>query len=106
MIMSNIKARLRKAFEAARTNTDFEEFYNSLSESEKCNHDFQYDYTESYWCWCGRNNKEFYRARNYTCAKCGEDLLKEDHETCYSQDTHQLPHWAKMITKKIAGYED
>ena len=61
-----------------------------------------------------RNNDSYYRAESrysykytsidyYYCEKCLEEKEVRKEESV--QQGHEVPDWAKTITKKVAGYE-
>lgn len=70
-----------------------------------CKHKFVFSRFDSYWKFDGRNSRAYYHADYYFCEKCLEEKVIEKHHFCSDGDTWKLPEWAKLITKKIMGYE-
>ncbi len=70
-----------------------------------CKHKWVYSRSDSYWRFNGRNSREYYHADYYFCEKCLEEKVIEKRHSCYDSETWKLPDWAKLITKKVAGYE-
>jgi len=73
--------------------------------AENCEHKYIHKSTDSYWRFCGRNNREYYQVDTYYCEKCLNEKVKEKRHTCYDSEVWNIPEWAKLITKKIQGYE-
>lgn len=70
-----------------------------------CKHKYVYTGSDSYWCFDGRNSRRYYHVDNYFCEKCLSEKHVEKVHTCYDSELWNLPEWAKLITKKVKGYE-
>lgn len=72
---------------------------------EDCKHKWEYFRSDSFWRFCGRNNREFHHIDYFFCEHCLEEKTKTKYYSCYDNEMWKLPSWAASITKKVRGYE-
>jgi len=70
-----------------------------------CKHKYVYSRSDSYWKYDGRNSRLYYHSDYYYCEKCLYEKVVEKRHFCFDSEVWNLPEWAKLITKKISGYE-
>lgn len=71
----------------------------------ECKHKWVHRGSDSYWCFDGRNSRRYYYVDYYFCEKCLAENKVEKIHSCYDGEIYKLPEWARLITKKVAGYE-
>lgn len=69
-----------------------------------CKHKYVFKYSDSYWCFNGRNSVKYYLADYYFCEKCLEENIIEKTHSCFDGEIWKAPEWTKSITKKVGGY--
>ncbi|GAF05588.1 hypothetical protein [Saccharicrinis fermentans] len=64
-----------------------------------CKHKYEFSRNESYWYYCGRNNKAFVSTSFYYCEICCEEKEVTKQTSAFPSEEYKLPDWAKAINK-------
>lgn len=71
----------------------------------ECKHKYVYSRSDSYWMSEGRYSRCYYHVDYFYCEKCLTEKVIEKRHSCYESEIWDLPDWARLITKKVGGYE-
>jgi hypothetical protein len=72
---------------------------------KKCSHKYVFMRNDSFYRSNGRYSYLYTSINYYFCEKCLDEKETKQEESFGDHQRHNLPDWAKSISKKVAGYE-